>query len=56
MGLMASIGGVSSKSEIESAFPMAMPMAMLTRTNTGKRRKSSSFSSRRLAVTVPPPA
>ena len=53
--LRASMGGVSSKSEIESALPMAMPMAMLTMTKMGSRRKSSSFSSRRLVVTVPPP-
>ncbi len=49
--LMASMGGVSSKSEIDSALPMAMPMAMLTMTKMGSRRKSSSFSSRRPVVT-----
>ena len=35
--LRASIGGVSSKSEIESALPMAMPMAMLDEDEHGQQ-------------------
>ena len=43
--LIASIGGVSAKSEMLRAFPMRMPTAMLNRTRNGRRRKSSSLSS-----------
>ena len=46
IALIASIGGVSAKSEIASAFPTAMPTAMLTSTKNGSRRKSSSRVSR----------
>ena len=48
--LIESIGGVSAKSEIDSAFPIAIPIAMLKRTKNGSRRKSSSFASRRAVI------
>ena len=43
--LIASIGGVSAKSEMWSALPIAIPTAMLNKTKNGRRRKSSSLAS-----------
>ena len=51
IALMASIGGVSAKSEMDSHFPMPIPIAMLMTTKNGRRRKSSSLASRRAALT-----
>lgn len=40
MALIASIGVVRAKFEITYNFPMAIPTAMLTITNTGRNLKS----------------
>ena len=50
IALIESIGGVRAKSETDSAFPMAMPITMLNSTKKGRRRKSSSFASRRAVI------
>ena len=50
IALIDSMGGVRAKSETESRFPMAMPIAMLNSTKKGRRRKSSSFVSRRAVI------
>ena len=56
IALRASIGGVSVKSEIDSVFPMAIPIAMLATTKIGRSRKSSSRASSPRAFIASPPA